>query len=824
MRVLSVGEILWDVFPNKELSGGAALNFSANIVRLGSTAALITGVGCDDRGALARARAAELGVDTTFVQDVAEASTGVAHVTLSNDGEPHFEIPRPVAFDFVTLSPENREKLLALRPDWLYFGTLLQLQPHIESLTRNLATTLPSCRCFYDMNLRPRAWNLPLVERLCAMSTILKRNEAEARTLAALDKSTKAGVSLEAFCKHWSTKHMLECICVTQGADGCSIYRDGQLHSVAGYPAVVEDTIGAGDGSAAAFLYGCDQMWPLNAIGRFANAVGATIASRAGATPAWSLQECLELASIPPKRTIVSTRIRCSAMPRPLLYRFGYTFLAVLLSAVGAMAAKAQLSTYDEPYRPQLHFSPQRNWTNDPNGLVYFKGEYHLFFQYNPFGDHWGHMSWGHAVSSDLLHWHELPVAIPENDGLMIFTGSVVVDHENRSGLCNPHAECLVAIYTGSRESPQVHKQTQNVAVSQDDGRTWTPFAGNPVLDLQLGDFRDPSVSWNQQTNRWVMAVSLPKEHKVQFYASTDLKQWSHLSDFGPAGDVAGDWECPDLLQIPSAGAKQTIWALKVGLNPGSLQGGSGEQYFLGSFDGKGFSPSRERGSHGWTNYGKDDYCAISFNGLAQDRTPVLLGWMNNWEYAQKLPTAPWRGQMSLPRELTFVNDRGGLALRQQPVIEALRVKKPPVIFRSNADLQGIRKEMFLGPTEIHAQFRAEQEDAFGLRLYSDSTHWTEIGFDQARGEFYIDRTRSGNEVAPGFPAKTSAPLVKERPYDLQLIIDRSSVEAYAQDGTIAMTDLIYPPSQGNHIEVFSSHGKSVFVDGTIWELTSVWK
>jgi len=298
MRVLSVGEILWDVFLDKELLGGAALNFSANMVRLGSSAALITGVGRDDRGGRAREGAAHLGVETSFVQEIEEASTGVAHVTFSDDGEPHFEIPRPVAFDFVTLSLKDREDILVLRPDWLYFGTLQQLRPNIESLTRELAGMLPDCKCFYDMNLRPGAWNMPLIERLCGLSTILKLNEAEARTLAALDYS-EAEFSIEAFCRHWSMKHKVDCICVTQGADGCSIYRDGRLCRVAGYPAIVEDTVGAGDGFASALLYGYDHNWPLDAIGRFANAVGATIASRAGATPAWSLQECFELASMP---------------------------------------------------------------------------------------------------------------------------------------------------------------------------------------------------------------------------------------------------------------------------------------------------------------------------------------------------------------------------------------------------------------------------------------------------------------------------------------------------------------------------------------------
>ncbi len=334
-----------------------------------------------------------------------------------------------------------------------------------------------------------------------------------------------------------------------------------------------------------------------------------------------------------------------------------------------------------------MHFSPQQHWTNDPNGLVYFRGEYHLFFQYNPFGDEWGHMSWGHAVSTDLLHWHELPVAIPEQDGMMIFTGSVVVDRENTSGFCAPKTECLVAVYTGNSDKAHGNLQTQNIAYSRDSGRTWTLYTGNPVLDLHMADFRDPSVSWDDKEHHWVMAVSLPKEHKVRFYSSPNLKQWTQLSDFGPAGDVAGDWECPDLLRIPAAnGQGEGMWALKVGLNPGAPQGGSGEQYFLGSFDGKSFTASSDPGAHGWTNYGKDDYCAISFNGLPKREKPVLIGWMSNWQYAAKLPTSPWRGQMSLPRRLSLLKDGAGLALEQEPVIAPLREAGKPIAVAAGSD------------------------------------------------------------------------------------------------------------------------------------------
>jgi fructan beta-fructosidase len=488
-----------------------------------------------------------------------------------------------------------------------------------------------------------------------------------------------------------------------------------------------------------------------------------------------------------------------------------YAILAAMALLPG-LPGNGQTALYHEPYRPQVHFSPQKNWTNDPNGLVYFQGEYHLFFQYNPFGTQWGHMSWGHAVSKDLVHWQELPVAIPEEVPTMIFTGSVVVDKENSSGFCKPKTECLVAVYTGHTKTATGTRQAQDIAYSVDKGRSWTKYDKNPVLDLDLEDFRDPSVSWNETDRQWVMAVSLPKEHKIRFYQSKNLKEWAQLSDFGPASDVNGDWECPDLLRIPSSDGKTSIWALKIGLNPGALQGGSGEQYFLGNFDGKSFTVSSEPGSHGWTNYGKDDYCAISFNGIPKEEKPVLLGWMNNWQYAAKLPTSPWRGQMSLPRRLSFIKDEAGLALVQQPVVEPLRAGQPPITVT-----QGSTAAV---PYELNVQFGHPDVPVFGVRLYSDEQHWTEIGFDTEKKEFYIDRTKSGSAIDKDFPVRTAAPIALSRVYNVMLIVDQSSVEAYAQNGTIAMTNLIFPLSPSSTIQFFP---KTATFPAKSWELKSIW-
>jgi sucrose-6-phosphate hydrolase SacC (GH32 family) len=253
----------------------------------------------------------------------------------------------------------------------------------------------------------------------------------------------------------------------------------------------------------------------------------------------------------------------------------------------GACTAKGDTAYYSEPFRPQYHFTPEKNWMNDPNGLVYYEGEYHLFYQYNPFGDKWGHMSWGHAVSPDLVHWKHLPLALAEENGVMIFSGSAVVDWKNTSGFGQDGKPPLVAIYTGYRSSDNL--QFQCIAYSNDKGRSWTKYSGNPIININSKDFRDPKVQWYEPTQRWIMTVSLSAEHKVCFYGSKNLKDWTLLSEFGPAGATGGVWECPDLFELPVAGTKETRWVLAVNIGSGSVAGGSGGQYFIGRFDGTRF-------------------------------------------------------------------------------------------------------------------------------------------------------------------------------------------------------------------------------------------
>jgi sucrose-6-phosphate hydrolase SacC (GH32 family) len=479
-----------------------------------------------------------------------------------------------------------------------------------------------------------------------------------------------------------------------------------------------------------------------------------------------------------------------------------------------ALTLFAQAPAYQEPYRPQFHFSPARNWTNDPNGLVYFEGEYHLFFQFNPFGDRWGHMSWGHAVSRDLVRWRELPVALPEANGIMIFTGSTVVDEHNSSGFCTAAKPCLVAIYTGHTQAAASRPalQTQNLAYSNDRGRTWTKYAQNPVLDLHMPDFRDPKVLWSDRAKRWVMAVSLPNDHKVRFYGSADLKHWQALSDFGPAGATSGQWECPELFELPvESKSGQTRWVLKVGLNPGALQGGSGEQYFVGQFDGTHFTNDNPPGLTLWTDYGKDCYCALTFNNLPRTQSPVMIGWMNNWQYAADVPTSPWRGQMTVPRKLGLRSTPQGLRLVQNPIDALEQLRRP---WNPESDTFELRSTVQLGNAK-----------EVGWRLIAAGGAFTLVGFDREKQEIFIDRTHSGNtSFSKDFPVRTSAPLrLNGGQLRLRVLVDRSSVEVFAGDGLVAMTNLVFPSPGKRRIEFHSQGGPAGGVKTDFWTLGSIW-
>jgi fructan beta-fructosidase len=486
-------------------------------------------------------------------------------------------------------------------------------------------------------------------------------------------------------------------------------------------------------------------------------------------------------------------------------------FYRIVLGAFLCQTWQFAADLYDEPFRPQYHFSPARNWTNDPNGLVYYKGEYHLFYQHNPFGDKWGHMSWGHAVSPDLVHWRHLPVALAEENGVMIFSGSVVVD-PNTSGLCEGTSDCLVAIYTGHTET----NQSQHLAVSNDRGRTWKKFAGNPVLDLHMKDFRDPKVFWYAPGKHWIMAVSLPNDHKIRFFKSAHLKSWTALSDFGPAGATGGQWECPDLFPLPIEGSPgKTKWMLSVNINPGGLQGGSGNQYFIGDFDGTRFTNSNAVDRTLWADYGADFYASTSFSDVpAKDGRRIWIGWLSNWLYANDEPTSPWRGLQSFPRSLSLRETSDGLRLVQRPVVELEKLRHDPLRL-ANVTIEQANQRL----AAFHGQsYELEVDGATEVKILKDAKYETVVGMDET---VHIDRRRSGNIAFHKEFAKThsSVPALNRR---LVVFVDRSVIDVFANDGVTVLTERVFPPPTADGVSLGGAPSDRVSV--SIWRMASAWK
>jgi fructan beta-fructosidase len=508
----------------------------------------------------------------------------------------------------------------------------------------------------------------------------------------------------------------------------------------------------------------------------------------------------------------------------------------VALIAVGCLCAPPDASAedpYREKWRPQFHFTPAKNWMNDPNGLVYYNGEYHLFYQYNPEGDKWGHMSWGHAVSRDLVRWEHLPVALREENDVMIFSGSAVVDWKDTSGFGKDGKPPMVAIYTGHHTKKPL--QNQHIAYSTDRGRTWTKFAGNPVLDINEKDFRDPKVFWHEPAGRWVMVVSWPVQRKVRFYASPNLKEWTHLSDFGPDGSMAGIWECPDLfpVQVENKDGEKK-WVLIVNVGSGAPAGGSGCQYFVGDFDGRRFTAEVPAGkgkeSALWADWGRDFYAAVSWGDVPKDDGRRLwLGWMSNWEYANDVPTLPWRSAMSIPRTLSLRKTDTGWLLVQRPVKELERLRGEPVQvalkgLTGAADLAELNK-VTRGPFELEAEIEPSAESFLDLKLLTGTAEETVLRVDVPVGKLTFDRTRSGKvDFHKKFPGAATAPVrLTNGRLKLRLFVDTSSVEVFVNDGETALTSLILPTAGDRRLDLRVTKGELRNASLRAWKLESAW-
>ncbi|MBK7940216.1 MAG: glycoside hydrolase family 32 protein [Lewinellaceae bacterium] len=496
---------------------------------------------------------------------------------------------------------------------------------------------------------------------------------------------------------------------------------------------------------------------------------------------------------------------------------------------------------YIEKHRSQFHFSPAEKWMNDPNGLVYYEGEYHLFYQYYPDSTVWGPMHWGHAVSRNLVQWQHLPVALYPDQLGMIFSGSAVVDWNNTSGFGKDGRPPLVAIYTqhlmAGEKAGRHDFQYQSIAYSTDKGRTWTKYAGNPVIpNPGIHDFRDPKVMWDKESKQWVMVFAAGNH--VKLWGSPDLKHWTHLSDFGREwGSHGGVWECPDLFPVRVDGTGETRWVLLLSINPGAPNGGSGTQYFVGQFDGKNFVPdpgfsqavSGEKAV--WLDYGRDNYAGVTWSDVpASDGRRLFLGWMSNWDYAQVVPTATWRSAMTLPRSLQLKNTNEGFRLFSEPVRELQNLRERGVTIPAAAIDDGLDLSTVTGfrsvTKELVLEFEWNAADPvaeFGVELYNGKGEKVALGYDPAKQQLFVDRTQSGpGGFSPKFLSRDVAPYVtSNQRLHLHLLIDAASVEMFADNGARVMTDIFFPTEDFTGLRVY---GKGVRVaSGKAWELKKAW-
>lgn len=465
-----------------------------------------------------------------------------------------------------------------------------------------------------------------------------------------------------------------------------------------------------------------------------------------------------------------------------------------VLLAMAALASSSTPAFAQSPApdpRPTIHFAPERNWMNDPNGLVYYDGEYHLFYQHNPHGDRWGHMSWGHAVSRDLITWQHLPIAIPETE-VMAFSGSAVIDWKNTSGFGRNGKPPMVAIYTG--HDPKGTNQSQYVAYSNDRGRTFTIHG--KVLDIGLAEFRDPKVFWHAATKRWVMVVVKAKEKKAAFYSSPDLKAWTHESDFGPTASAKSvNWECPDLFELPVANGKpgEKRWVLAVSQGNAGNDNGSGGQYFVGGFDGRKFTlePGWDDSPH-WQDLGADFYASQSWSDVPDGRR-IWIGWATDLRYAHAMPTYPARGLMTIPRTLALRREGKDWKLAQMPVRE-IEARRGAATRLRDVRLGETPTPLQLGETvDMMVTIDPRKASQVALTL-TDARGWaTVIGYTPATREVWIDRTRSGPHFHDAFSDRNIATLPPgDGPVTLRLVVDRSIIELFAADGTRTITDRFF--------------------------------
>lgn len=467
-----------------------------------------------------------------------------------------------------------------------------------------------------------------------------------------------------------------------------------------------------------------------------------------------------------------------------------------------------------EVFRPFYHHTPVYGWMNDPNGMFYKDGEYHLYYQYNPYGSMWGNMNWGHSSSKDLISWQHHPVVIQPNGLGAVFSGSSVVDKDNTAGFGK---DAIIAIYTSAGAS-----QIQSLAYSLDNGMTFHVYENNPIIAADK-ECRDPNMFWHEKSGKWILVLAAALEKEMWIYSSPDLKNWTKESSFGHGyGVQEGVWECPDLMELPVRGTDRTKWVLICNINPGGPFGGSAAQYFVGDFDGKTFTCDTKPEVAKWMDYGKDHYAAVSWSNTPEKRHTVVA-WMSNWQYANNVPTKQFRSANTLPRDIELYEGSDGelyLAATPAPEVNALRTGKALKYGAFSAGTKKVSRKLPVensGICEINLELAPRSADKVYITLSNDKDEQTVMIYDLKNSTFSMDRTASGlTDFNKDFPAITVAPCPAEAKQRLRLFIDRCSIEAFEGDGRFAMTNLVFPQHPYTTISIAVDKGRCKVNDLTV--------
>lgn len=464
----------------------------------------------------------------------------------------------------------------------------------------------------------------------------------------------------------------------------------------------------------------------------------------------------------------------------------------------------SSIMTEEKNYRPAFHFTPKAHWMNDPNGMFYFNGTYHLYYQYYPEDNVWGPMHWGHATSKDLVHWEEQPIALYPDEKGYIFSGSAVVDLHNSSGFGTTENPPIVAIFThhnmDKERAKAIDVESQSIAYSLDEGHTWTKYEGNPVIaNPGIRDFRDPKVLWDTDNDQWVMVLAA--HDRVHLYGSTNLKEWTFLSEFGQEqGHHGGVWECPDLFPLTDDDGT-TKWVMLLSINPGGPNGGSATQYFVGDFDGKNFTldpefeQELEKNNDFWVDFGRDNYAGVTWqNTHRANGNKLFIGWMSNWDYAQVVPTKQWRSAMTVAREIGLSKTDQGYRLTAKPA---------PELFEAYP-LQPLQVNDSLSLGSYRTTIDTEGEQTSGFVFFNQQGDEIAFGYDPAQQHYFIDRSKAGNVLFDEkfVQGRSSAPrLSNQRMAEAIVVLDKTSIEIFWDQGKTVMTEIFFPNSPLVHIK-----------------------